>query len=145
MGPLWFVCICALWLETPFSLNVAAWLKIFPVAVRVQFSIFISIPAANSQVGIDHIRVCPSRGGRAALRGSRTLYAVHLCLSHKWTRVHGLNQVGWKLRSVYTCRRQPQRGVSPSAMMPRPGGPFQRQDVCPRTFGRPLANSWAHH
>lgn len=145
MGPLWVVCICELCLETPFNLNVAVWLKIFPVAVRVQFSIFISIPAANSQVGIDHIRVCPSRGGRTALRGSRNLYAVHLCLSHEWTRVHGLSQVGWKLWLVYTCRGQPQRGASPSAMMPRPGGPFQRQGVCPRTFGRPLANSWAHH
>lgn len=51
MGLLWFAYIYMLCLEIPFNLNVAAGLKIFPKAVRVQFSIFISIPAAYSQGG----------------------------------------------------------------------------------------------
>lgn len=63
MGPLWFGDIDVLCLEIAFNLNVAAWLKIFPVAVSIQFSIFISIPAAKSQGGIDHIRVCSSHWG----------------------------------------------------------------------------------
>lgn len=49
--------------RNPIPFNVASWLKIFPMAVRIQFSLFMGTPAANSQVGVDHIRLSSSYWG----------------------------------------------------------------------------------
>lgn len=37
----------ALCLEIPLSANAAAWLEVFPVAARLQFSAFVSLPAGH--------------------------------------------------------------------------------------------------